>query len=40
MACKSGNVGKMPNQIPTTANAVLDLRLVLGNDWKSNNKSY
>jgi hypothetical protein len=36
-----GNVGKMAsNQIPTTANAVLDLRLVLGNDWKSNNKSY
>jgi acetylornithine deacetylase/succinyl-diaminopimelate desuccinylase-like protein len=38
---QSGNVGKMAsNQIPTTANAVLDLRLVLGNDWKSNNKSY
>jgi hypothetical protein len=27
---QSGNVGKMAsNQIPTTANAVLDLRLVL-----------
>jgi hypothetical protein len=36
---QSGNVGKMAsNQIPTTANAVLDLRLVLGNDWKSNKK--
>jgi hypothetical protein len=36
---QSGNVGKMAsNQIPTTANAVLDLRLVLGNDWKNNNK--
>lgn len=32
---QSGNVGKMAsNQIPTTANAVLDLRLVLGNDWQ------
>lgn len=32
---QSGNVGKMAsNQIPTYANAVLDLRLVLGNDWK------
>ncbi|CAN5455367.1 dipeptidase [soil metagenome] len=32
---QSGNVGKMSsNQIPTYANAVLDLRLVLGNDWK------
>lgn len=32
---QSGNVGKMAsNQIPTTATAVLDLRLVLGNDWK------
>jgi acetylornithine deacetylase/succinyl-diaminopimelate desuccinylase-like protein len=32
---QSGNVGKMAsNQIPTTASAVLDLRLVLGNDWK------
>ena len=31
----SGNVGKMAsNQIPTTATAVIDLRLVLGNDWK------
>jgi acetylornithine deacetylase/succinyl-diaminopimelate desuccinylase-like protein len=32
---QSGNVGKLSsNQIPTYANAVLDLRLVLGNDWK------
>lgn len=32
---QSGNVGKMAsNQIPTYANAVIDLRLVLGNDWK------
>jgi acetylornithine deacetylase/succinyl-diaminopimelate desuccinylase-like protein len=32
---QSGNVGKMAsNQIPTTANAVLDLRLVPGNDWQ------
>jgi acetylornithine deacetylase/succinyl-diaminopimelate desuccinylase-like protein len=32
---QSGNVGKMAsNQIPTIATAVLDLRLVLGNDWK------
>ena len=32
---QSGNVGKMAtNQIPTTATAVIDLRLVLGNDWK------
>jgi acetylornithine deacetylase/succinyl-diaminopimelate desuccinylase-like protein len=32
---QSGNVGKMAsNQIPTTANAVLDLRLVLGNHWQ------
>ncbi len=32
---QSGNVGKMAsNQIPTFATAVLDLRLVLGNDWK------
>lgn len=31
----SGNVGKMAsNQIPTYATAVIDLRLVLGNDWK------
>ncbi|HLK28920.1 MAG TPA: M20/M25/M40 family metallo-hydrolase [Puia sp.] len=31
----SGNVGKQAsNVIPTTASAVLDLRLVLGNDWK------
>jgi acetylornithine deacetylase/succinyl-diaminopimelate desuccinylase-like protein len=32
---QSGNVGKLAsNQIPTTATAVLDLRLVVGNDWK------
>ena len=32
---QSGNVGKMAsNQIPTYATAVLDLRLVPGNDWK------
>lgn len=32
---QSGNVGKLAsNQIPTNATAVLDLRLVLGNDWK------
>lgn len=32
---QSGNVGQMAsNQIPTYATAVLDLRLVLGNDWK------
>lgn len=32
---QSGNVGKMAsNQIPTTATAVLDLRLVVGNDWQ------
>ncbi len=32
---QSGNVGKMAsNVIPTSANAVLDLRLVLGNDWQ------
>jgi acetylornithine deacetylase/succinyl-diaminopimelate desuccinylase-like protein len=31
---QSGNVGKLAsNQIPTYATAVLDLRLVLGNDW-------
>lgn len=31
----SGNVGKQAsNIIPTTATAVLDLRLVLGNDWR------
>ena len=31
----AGNVGKMAsNQIPTHAEAVLDLRLVLGNDWR------
>lgn len=32
---QSGNVGKQAsNQIPTYATAVLDLRLVLGNDWR------
>jgi len=32
---QSGNVGKLAsNQIPTYAIAVIDLRLVLGNDWK------
>jgi acetylornithine deacetylase/succinyl-diaminopimelate desuccinylase-like protein len=32
---QSGNVGKMAsNQIPTYATAVIDLRLVLGNDWQ------
>jgi acetylornithine deacetylase/succinyl-diaminopimelate desuccinylase-like protein len=32
---QSGNVGKMAsNQIPTVAAAVIDLRLVMGNDWK------
>lgn len=32
---QSGNVGKMAsNQIPATATAVLDLRLVPGNDWQ------
>ena len=32
---QSGNVGKSAsNQIPTFATAVIDLRLVLGNDWK------
>ena len=32
---QSGNVGKLAsNQIPTTADAAIDLRLVLGNDWK------
>jgi len=32
---QSGNTGKMAsNQIPTTATAVLDLRLVLGNQWQ------
>ena len=32
---QSGNVGKMAsNQIPTYATAAIDLRLVLGNDWK------
>ncbi len=31
---QSGNVGKQAsNQIPTYATAVIDLRLVLGNDW-------
>ena len=32
---QSGNVGKQAsNQIPTFATAVIDLRLVVGNDWK------
>jgi acetylornithine deacetylase/succinyl-diaminopimelate desuccinylase-like protein len=32
---QSGNVGKLAsNQIPSTATAVLDLRLVPGNDWQ------
>jgi acetylornithine deacetylase/succinyl-diaminopimelate desuccinylase-like protein len=32
---QSGNVGSMAsNQVPTFATAVLDLRLVVGNDWK------
>ena len=32
---QSGNVGMLAsNQIPTYATAVIDLRLVLGNDWK------
>lgn len=32
---QSGNVGAMAsNQIPATATAVIDLRLVLGNDWR------
>ena len=32
---QSGNVGKQAsNQIPTFATAVIDLRLVLGNDWR------
>ncbi|MES1218931.1 MAG: M20/M25/M40 family metallo-hydrolase [Bacteroidota bacterium] len=32
---QSGNVGRLAtNVIPTTANAVLDLRLVPGNDWR------
>lgn len=32
---QSGNVGMMAsNQIPTFATAVIDLRLVLGNDWR------
>ena len=32
---QSGNVGaQASNQIPTYATAVLDLRLVLGNDWR------
>ena len=32
---QSGNVGTLAsNQIPTYATAVVDLRLVLGNDWK------
>jgi acetylornithine deacetylase/succinyl-diaminopimelate desuccinylase-like protein len=36
---QSGNIGKMAsNQIPTTATAVIDLRLVLGNDWERQQK--
>lgn len=36
---QSGNVGKMAsNVIPTSATAVLDLRLVLGNDWQRQQK--
>ena len=36
---QSGNVGKLAsNQIPTSATAVIDLRLVLGNDWKRQQK--
>ena len=36
---QSANVGKLAsNVIPTTATAVLDLRLVLGNDWKRQQK--
>jgi acetylornithine deacetylase/succinyl-diaminopimelate desuccinylase-like protein len=36
---QSGNVGKLAsNQIPTFATAVIDLRLVLGNDWKRQQK--
>lgn len=32
---QSGNIGKLAsNQIPAFATAVIDLRLVLGNDWK------
>src|SRR5439155_14416629 len=32
---QSGNVGKLAsNQIPTVATAVIDLRLVPGNDWQ------
>ncbi|GAC1431456.1 MAG: dipeptidase [Chitinophagaceae bacterium] len=32
---QSGNVGRLAsNQIPTYATAVIDLRLVLGNDWR------
>ena len=32
---QSGNTGKMgSNVIPVSANALLDLRLVLGNDWQ------
>ena len=32
---QSGNVGRLAsNQIPTAATAVIDLRLVLGNDWQ------
>lgn len=36
---QSGNVGRLAsNQIPTTATAVLDLRLVPGNDWQRQQK--
>ena len=36
---QSGNVGKQAsNQIPTFATAVIDLRLVLGNDWRRQQK--
>ena len=32
---ESGNVGKLAtNEIPSTATAAIDLRLVLGNDWR------
>jgi hypothetical protein len=36
---QSGNVGKW-RRIKFQPLQILDLRLVLGNDWKSNNKSY
>ncbi len=36
---QSGNVGRLSsNQIPTYATAVIDLRLVLGNDWRKQQK--